>query len=237
MTLLYWFATIILKFTPTLLKKMIWSFITVLIFVINISPIAGLIKVGLGNRFFHFVSNNLDQCKQLFALQSNNPSFESMKLIDGDPQIRFQNLSLHQFQVRDPILTLDDAKAASIQIEFPPHNLVRIGAYKKLPDGSDDKSHPYVLILYPVNFIRSRGHFLVEDGLRPFPTVTWMSSNELSTRISKLEVVGYVSKLFSKLQSNPEYMAQMKLAHERYSEFRWNLLTDVDKELFIKKGW
>ena len=238
MALLYWILTVILKFTSTLLKKMIWLYISILIFIIHMTPVAGLIKLSLGNRFFQFVSGNLHQCQQLlFPLEAHSKTFEDIRLIEGNSKDGFADISLNQFQVRDPLLSLNDVRAASIQIGFPPHNIVRIGAYKQLPDGTDDKSHPYVLILYPVNFIRSKGQFEVENGLRPFPTVTWMSSPELSSRVAKLEVIGYVSKLFDKLNSNPEYMAQMKRAHERYSEFRWNLLSDSDKDLFIKKGW
>ena len=143
--------------------------------------VAGLIKVSLGNRLFQFVSSNLHQCQQLlFPLEdakhstttTTTTTLEDIKLIKGDIKDRFASVSLDQFQVRDPLLTLQDVQAASMQIGFPPHNLVRIGAYKQLPDGTDDKSHPFVLILYPVNFIRSKGQFKVENGIRPFPTVT-----------------------------------------------------------------
>lgn len=215
---------------------MIRSFISILLYFIHVQPISSLLKAGFGNRLYQSVSSNLFESQQLFQLKSH-PSFVGIGLIEGDASNGYANLSLDQFQVRSPSLSIEDVRFASTQIGFPPHNIVKVGAYKQQPDGSDDKSHPYVLILYPVNFIRAKGQFVVESGLRPFPTVTWMSSTELSTRVAKLEVMGYITKLFAKLNSDPAYMAQMKTAHERYTEFRWNLLSDTDKELFIEKGW
>jgi hypothetical protein len=64
-----------------------------------------------------------------------------------------------------------------------------------------------------------------------------MTNPELRDRISKLEDLGWINKLYQRLQGNPDWLSQMQIAHKRYSEFRWNLLTYDDKIYVIQHGW
>jgi hypothetical protein len=56
----------------------------------------------------------------------------------------------------------------------------------------------------------------------------WITCPKLHTRISKLEDQGWVIKFQEKLLGNEEYLQIMHDAHDKYSKFRWSLLSAED---------
>jgi serine/threonine protein phosphatase PrpC len=185
-----------------------------------------------------------------------------------DPALiaQIENLNFDIFQRKSLFLTLNDVKTVTRQLGYLPYNIVEIGAYEnnQFQDGiidsrerisfNNDNSHhircdslsninavPQVLILYPLNANDLQGRYNLEEGSKPFPTITWMSCPNLFSKISKLEVDGWIAKFQKKLtnvnEGKEEYRERMKVAHRLYSEFRWNLLTNEDKEMIEKAGW
>ena len=64
-----------------------------------------------------------------------------------------------------------------------------------------------------------------------------MTCQELRSKISRLEDAGWVKKLQRRLMSDDEYKAQMLKAHRLYSEFRWSLLSEQDKQFLVDNNW
>lgn len=130
---------------------------------------------------------------------------------------------------RSSLLTLVDVNKVIEQLGFIPYNIIDIGA-------KNENEDPLVVVCYPLNKNdNKKGNYF---QLKPFPTTIWMSNPDLKSEISKLEVVGWVTKLQERLRSKEEYLDQMKYAHEKYAEERWSYLTPADIELIeTTPGW
>jgi len=76
-----------------------------------------------------------------------------------------------------------------------------------------------------------------EDPRKPFPTMLWMTCPLLHARICKLEDLGWIAKLETRLRSSEQFLADMSLAHARYAEARWSLLSQADVSLVEAAGW
>lgn len=83
------------------------------------------------------------------------------------------------------------------------------------------------------------GRYRESHGLRPFPTIYWMTCPIMQARVSELEKSGWITTLENRLlqSRNDEYVNAMINSHQRYINERWNLLTECDKEYVEKKGW
>lgn len=75
--------------------------------------------------------------------------------------------------------------------------------------------------------------------IEPFPTLYWLTSPILRSHISQIELskTHGVQKMEQKLKSSTHYLEQMARAHNSYGKARWELLTDIDKEEVLKRGW
>jgi len=136
------------------------------------------------------------------------------------------------FLRRNDKLTIEDIQNVTNQLKYNPMNIIEIGAYSPL------YNQPIAVILYPLlvnEFIK--GNYFLEEGYKPFPTTMWITCPKLHTRISKLEDQGWVIKLQEKLLGNEEYLQIMHDAHDKYSKFRWSLLTPEDILMIESKGW
>jgi hypothetical protein len=142
----------------------------------------------------------------------------------------FADIQLNQFKWISKELDINTVRTVAHQLGYIPRNIVNIGSYDKM-------EKPNVAIVYPLNFNNLNGRYKESNGLKPFPTILWMTNPELRDRISKLEDLGWINKLYQRLQGNPDWLSQMQIAHKRYSEFRWNLLTYDDKIYVIQHGW
>ena len=158
--------------------------------------------------------------------------------IDEDSLIN--NLTLNQFPWRSTDLSLNDIKVVTKQLGYAPRNIIEIGAYltKNTPTSPLVEKHPQVAIVYPLNYNKLKGHnYDIPGGLKPFPTVTWMTCPLLQKQISQLEDAGWINKLQIRLNSDDKYLQQMRQAHERYCAFRMSLLTDEDRVYVASQGW
>lgn len=132
---------------------------------------------------------------------------------------------------RNDKLTIEDIQNVANQLRYNPMNIIDIGAYSKIT------KEPIVAILYPLLVNDLQGNYIKEEGYKPFPTTMWITCPSLHTRISKLEDQGWVAKLQEKLLGNKEFLQIMHDAHEKYSKFRWSLLTSEDITMIESKGW
>lgn len=130
------------------------------------------------------------------------------------------------------------------QLQFRPCNVVKIGASISIIDPSTNESieYPQVAILYPLNVNNLNGRYSKKRGLQPFPTTVWMTCPHLQRRISLLEGKGYISVFQTRLEDNgtpenTENRRKMLAAHRQYAEYRWNLLSEEDKQLVEQNGW
>ncbi len=97
---------------------------------------------------------------------------------------------------------------------------------------------PVVAVLYPLNFnLRSRGRYSVKDGLKPFPTTFWMTSPALRAAVSSLEDSGWINRIGRTLGAKEEFQRQMVVAHRRYAEERWGMLSTEDRQLVDNRNW
>lgn len=76
---------------------------------------------------------------------------------------------------------------------------------------------------------------LVND--KPFPTLYWMSSRDLSREISRIEMTGWIKRFEDELQEDAllreTYMGQQR----RYMERRWELMDPSDKARIDELGF
>lgn len=72
-----------------------------------------------------------------------------------------------------------------------------------------------------------------EDVIEPFPTIYWLTCPILKTLISLLEHNQYIKIFEERLQSSSSFLSDMQQAHASYGKFRWEMLTNQDKDL----GW
>lgn len=75
--------------------------------------------------------------------------------------------------------------------------------------------------------------------IEPFPTLYWLTSPILRSHISQIELskTHGVQMMEQRLKSSTHFLEQMARAHNSYGEARWALLTDIDKEEVLKRGW
>ncbi|WP_254442848.1 MULTISPECIES: DUF501 domain-containing protein [unclassified Marinobacterium] len=76
---------------------------------------------------------------------------------------------------------------------------------------------------------------LIDD--KPFPTLYWLSSKDLSVEISRVEMTGWIKRFEEELQEDAElrdtYMAQQK----HYMERRWELMRPEDRQRIETLGF
>jgi len=62
--------------------------------------------------------------------------------------------------------------------------------------------------------------------VRPFPTVYWLVEPALSTRLARLEMIGWIERLQDKVDSTPELHEGIIHAQERYVKKRIEMLSE-----------
>jgi hypothetical protein len=67
------------------------------------------------------------------------------------------------------------------------------------------------------------------DGV-PFPTVFWLCCPKIKKKIDHLEAAGLVKDWEKLIQKVPELFKKVQLDHERYRDYRWQLLSQEDIE-------
>uniref|UniRef100_A0A7S4PMP7 Uncharacterized protein n=1 Tax=Guillardia theta TaxID=55529 RepID=A0A7S4PMP7_GUITH len=82
-----------------------------------------------------------------------------------------------------------------------------------------DDGRPTVILCYPL--IPSRR---TNVGFEPFPTLFWMSHDEIRASITDLEYKGLIQKFRERLLEDRKAFLQMEEAHRRYAASRWNVL-------------
>ena len=151
--------------------------------------------------------------------------------------------SIEGYAHRSNSLTVDMVAAIADQLAYDPVNLVAIGAYEEVVVSAlaqIKQGCPLVAILYPLNQNSLEGRYSASQGPKPFPTTLWMTCPILHAKVSKLEDRGWVQKLQLRLlndKNSAKWIEGMQKAHERYARFRWQLLSEEDKELVHKNGW
>lgn len=146
-------------------------------------------------------------------------------------------LTLEEFPRRGDDLALSQVRAVTRQLGYKPLNIISVAAC----DAQLGADHPQVALLYPLNFNNNGGRYKEDDtDLKPFPTIYWMTCPKLRSRISKLETLGYIEKFQEKLvsgENSAEWLEMMRDSNRRYSECRWELLSEEDKVYIEEKGW
>ena len=211
--------------------------------------------------FIGFLTNRL--VRTHYYCQSLSESIFDLERNVENTAIDTTNMKLSDFKWRSDMLSLDTITCVANQLGYVPLNIINVGAFRDdnklameiFPSKSEhvievndshfesssndslSNKHPLVIIVYPLNCNSFNRQHKNSKVLKPFPTVIWMTSPELHTRISKLEDAGWISKLQKKLKDSDEYRDIMKSAHNRYKEFRWNLLSKEDQEYLNNSGW
>ena len=164
------------------------------------------------------------------------------KNIITDAEKLTESLLCDSFLQKSEKLSVQSIKEIIIQLGYRPLNI--IDAVLDL-----NSQYPIVAILYPLNSNDINGRYPSIDGRKPFPTTLWITCREVYSKISRLEDLGWVTKLQIRLNNggeqnellsktgNNDYIKQMRNAHERYAEYRWSLLSEDDKELVASKQW
>jgi hypothetical protein len=110
--------------------------------------------------------------------------------------------SLERYTHRSDSLTLEIIETVAGQLGYHPFNIVDVvlSNSDKVKELGGTENYPLVAILYPLNHNEEvGGRYSGSDGPKPFPTTTWITCPDLHTRISELEVKGYINKLQQKL--------------------------------------
>ena len=158
------------------------------------------------------------------------------KISGSNPTASLSVVQLSSFTRRSQTITMRSIRLISIELGYAPSNIVDIGASITF----DSQAYPTVAVLYPLNANDLGGRYSMEGGYKPFPTTLWMTCPHLHARVSKLEDAGWIQRLYDRLhnsEESAEWIGNMCEAHRRYGEFRWNLLTESDKEFVISNGW
>ena len=144
-------------------------------------------------------------------------------------------INLNEFEHCDSSVTIDEIAIISNQLGYLPYNLIRISAYNPF-----NSSIPAVSTLYPLNYNNMKGRYSIKEGLKPFPTIFWMTCPLLIAKIAKLEEDGYVQIFQDRLVNESTYEKYEQIqsnAHKLYADERWNLLSFKDQEYIIAKDW
>lgn len=245
------------NFVAYMIKAMIVSFFNAIVFILAF--FYGESYKTKSNGFLSILKRDLRIAKRACL------DLTSKYLEDTETIKKHMLIDTEIFKWKSSKLSLKDIEIVTDQLGYIPHNLIEIGAYSATTTSSianasssgstqdtDDSlriqlnstlsiqghhRRPLVAIVYPLNFNTLNGRYRESDGLKPFPTVCWMTCPELSSRVSVLEHNGWINKLHKRLHTNPAYLAQMVFAHSSYSSFRWSLLTEKDRQFVIDKGW
>ncbi|CAM9242552.1 unnamed protein product, partial [Ascophyllum nodosum] len=124
----------------------------------------------------------------------------------------------------------EDKAAIERQLGFLPTNVFSVAAR------SESAGEPLVLKLYPLA-VSLKGARAGNAERQPFPTIYWLSCPTLKSAVSQLENQGLVREWERKLQASPELLMEMKMAHERYAEERWAMLSETDVAIVNQRGW
>ena len=139
-------------------------------------------------------------------------------------------LSLDAFPRHTSELKLEDAVHITGELDFTPKNLCDVGAR------NPETQVPVVARLYPLNQNELKGRY--SEEMLPFPTMMWLTSKELKSRVSQLEVAGCIDSFQKRLDESPTAAQAMRAAHEAYAKERWSLLTADDiKTIKENNGW
>jgi hypothetical protein len=152
---------------------------------------------------------------------------------EGTSEIGIEQQQLLEWSLtrRDPELTEATVSIIRTQLGYTPLNLIRIGA-------CNEAMLPAIAVLYPLNANTLKGRYDWREGLKPFPTIFWMTCPQLHTKVADLEKDGWIQEIQSRLNDNVEDSIKlMEIAHNHYITERWNLLTDKDKVYIEEKGW
>lgn len=140
--------------------------------------------------------------------------------------------SMETFKWRGQKLTLTDVQNVASQLGYLPNNIIEVCS-----KGINEE--PLVTSLYPLNFNLEASSRYTE-GIKPFPTMFWITCPTLKANISKLEVIGWVSKLQIRLNNGENCevdLAKMNSAHQMYIDERWSCIKDEDREILRTEGW
>lgn len=138
-------------------------------------------------------------------------------------------MSIDHLPYKSPLLTIDDAKILTSQLGYMPYNIIDIAAR-----GTDGV--PTVAFLYGL-FQEKSCSTLSTKPKKPFPTIFWLTCQELKTRISKLEDEGHITLFQEKLNGDPEAIDMMQRAHELYIAERRDNLTPEDIAYVNGEKW
>jgi hypothetical protein len=150
-------------------------------------------------------------------------------------RLRPSNIHLSLLPYHDASLDLDDVTRISKQLGFVPYNLIKIGAYDHI-----DTKRPVVAVLYPLNADKIGGRFDESDGLKPFPTIYWLSCPIIHAKISQLEKAGWITIIETKLKENDYnniFAESMRHSHDLYRQARLDLLHEEHLDYVEKNGW
>eukprot|EP01041_Mallomonas_annulata_P010499 gene10499-21898_t len=147
---------------------------------------------------------------------------------NGGPPIA----DLEQFIHKSDRLTIHEIQKVSNQLGYIPKNIVEISS-------KDQIDNPLAVLLYPLNFNKEVGG-RYSKGIKPFPTIMWLTCPVLKARISRLENKGWVTKIQERLHNNElseQYLKQMEIAHKLYAEERWKIMNAEDISFVEDNGW
>ena len=135
-------------------------------------------------------------------------------------------------------LSASDASAIRARLGFVPTNMLRVAAR------DPETTAPLVIELYPLKRCdaeeearksRRRGY---AGRVQPWPTTFWLVDAALSTRLSKLELKGWVGNLERRLNDgDPDVLARADAVHDLAGQRRWEALTEADRALCDERGW
>ena len=124
-----------------------------------------------------------------------------------------------------------DMEQLKKNLGFVPSNLYWVKKRSK-KDVETNEITPQACVMYPLSTTALNGK------LEPFPTICWLTSTKLKTRVSALEKSAWIKDFHYMLKTNVNtYGKRMRNAHEMYAKTRTNLLTEEDRDLVIKNGW
>lgn len=170
----------------------------------------------------------------------------------GLAKLRDLPVELHRlFPHSSPTLSFDCLLSIAHQLQSLPSNIVAVGCdtgagerrcYLEInavenSTNSIDKgsSRPVVAILYPLRGLGKSSSSGNDRNL--FPTTCWMTCDALYAKISKFEEAGWIARFQERLHGSEDFLAQMRGAHRRYSDFRWSLLGEADRAYIAANRW
>ncbi|MEM6460127.1 MAG: DUF501 domain-containing protein [Planctomycetota bacterium] len=78
--------------------------------------------------------------------------------------------------------------------------------------------------IYPLRF--------ADDGTpTPFPTIYWLTDDDLDRRLAELERLGQIKTLEQRIASDAELRRRVHADHEAYRDARWAILSAHDRHI------